>query len=68
MTNAFDLRCPSCGSNTQIKVQAVVVVHVLDAVTPVGDIEWNDDSLCICDACGHPGKVIDFEEKTDAQD
>jgi len=67
MTNCFDLRCPKCGSTDEIDISAPIWARVTDDGTDT-DLskndghEWHDDSPARCAACGHSGKVGDFQQ------
>jgi hypothetical protein len=67
MTNFFDLRCPKCGSAGHIDISASIWVRVThDGTDPDlakdGTHEWGDDSPACCAACGHSGKLVDFQQ------
>ena len=56
-------RCPNCGSYGPFEV--VVSMRVLLYDSGAGDaenesIEYDDDSLALCDACRYAGKFGDF--------
>ena len=64
--NCFNMRCPKCGCETQIDIQALVLVRLTadgtDAdITGCGDHYWTDDSPAICAACDYTGTVKHFE-------
>jgi hypothetical protein len=66
MSNTFDMKCPKCGCEDQIDIQASIWVRVTsdgtDADAPsCGDHIWEPDSVAACEACGYNGKVKDFE-------
>jgi hypothetical protein len=67
MTNFFDLRCPKCGGTGHIDISASIWVRVThDGTDPDlskdGTHEWGDDSPACCAACGHSGKLADFQQ------
>ena len=67
MTNCFDLRCPKCGGTGHIDISASIWVRVThDGTDPDlskdGTHEWGDDSPACCAACGHSGKVADYQQ------
>jgi hypothetical protein len=69
MTNAFDMRCPNCGAEDCIDIQARLWVHVTDDGTDPdasdnGNHEWTQDSPALCTACGYCWRVRDFEPES----
>lgn len=62
MSNAFNMRCPSCGATHQIKISAEVTIHLLpDGSEVVGDHTWDGESFTLCDACEYDGQARDFQ-------
>jgi len=64
--NAFDMRCPKCGTSDEIDIAATVWIRLCPDGTDVtqaakGDHEWEHGSLAACDSCGHAATVRDFE-------
>ena len=60
--NLFGMACPNCGSDEQLRVVLTVVARLsTDGTEPFGDHDWNDKSLCMCDACEFVGHVRQFE-------
>jgi hypothetical protein len=67
MINLFDFRCPNCGDESAIDIQAKLWVRVTfngsDAdASGNGDHEFTPESPAVCGCCGHCGTVRDFEE------
>jgi hypothetical protein len=67
MSNQFDMKCPRCGSDDEIDVQASVWVRLCHDGTDIfnahsGDHEWSDNSAAVCCACDHAGTVREFSE------
>jgi ribosomal protein S27E len=66
MTNFLDMRCPNCGAETAIDIEATVRVRVCsdgtdaDASTD-GTQTFDADSLAFCGRCGFRGTVRRFE-------
>jgi hypothetical protein len=73
MTNFLDMRCPKCGAEHGIDIQATVWIRVGEEGTDAdasecGDQEYTPDSRALCTACGHCGCVRDFKpEETEAR-
>jgi hypothetical protein len=70
--NFFEMRCPKCGDDRQIEIQAMLWVRVCEDGTDAGAAEegshdWEPDSSAICRACGHSGQVHHFEPAEAAQ-
>lgn len=60
-----NLRCPKCRSYEplQIEITTTQMVTFFDAGgdSDVGaDLEWDDDSACVCEECQHSGVIHDF--------
>lgn len=67
VTDNWNMRCPVCGADDEIDIAATVNVRLCPDGTDVfaaanGDHEWTDDSAASCTACGHHGKVRDFQD------
>jgi xylose isomerase len=67
MSNCFDMKCPECGTENEIDVQACVWVRLCYDGTDIfdahsGDHEWNDNSAAICCACAHEATVREFRK------
>lgn len=61
--NAFDMVCPKCGRSDKLDVAATVWVRLTDdgtydTLSQDGSTEWDDDSACVCAACGWRGTVL----------
>lgn len=61
--DAFQLACPACGSDEELRIEIVTWVDV----TPDGTIdngrwdhEWSERSGCYCDACKRVGTISCF--------
>lgn len=62
------LRCPSCGSEEDFKIAAIVWVTVagadmLDIVSEDGDREYGSEDACRCDNCGHQARLGNFHKE-----
>ncbi len=56
-----DVVCPRCGSRGRFNITSVTVATVDDnGVDYHGDMEWEDNSSCACNSCGHGATVKDF--------
>jgi hypothetical protein len=59
------MKCPKCGALEPFDILAITTVMMFDDGTdpdePQGDLEWDDESSCLCLACRHTGKVRDFK-------
>ncbi len=69
MTNTFDMKCPKCGDEDQIDINAAVWVRLTHDGTDAdtsgsGDHEWSDTTAACCGACGHTATVGDFTPAT----
>ena len=60
------MKCPKCGALEPFDILAITTVMMFDDGTdpdePQGDLEWDNESSCMCLACRHTGKVRDFKE------
>ena len=68
MTNFFDMKCPKCGDENEIDIQASVWLRVTSNGTDAdasncGDHHWTPDRPAECSNCGYTGLVKDFEEQ-----
>jgi len=66
MTNIFDMRCPKCGNEDQLDVQAKLWIRLCEDGTDAdasedGNHEFGAESPAQCCACGHCGTVREFE-------
>jgi ribosomal protein S27E len=66
MTNFLDMRCPNCGNEDRLDIQASVWIRVCEDGTDAdsaGDEnrEYHPRSPAQCGACGHYGTVREFE-------
>lgn len=71
MISTVDMRCPECGADNQLDIQALVWVRLTQDGTDAGashdgSHQWDDDSSCRCDNCGWNGTVLNtwWDEKT----
>ena len=57
------MKCPECGSEEPFTISAHCWVDMTDEGSDeVRDLEWDNDSTCVCGACGHAALVGDFME------
>ncbi len=66
MTNFLDMRCPNCGDETAIDIEATIRVCVCCDGTDAdassdGTHTFDADSPAHCDHCGFHGTVEQFE-------
>ena len=66
MTNFLDMRCPKCGDEDRLDIQATVWIRVCDDGTDAdasraGTHDYEPGSPAQCAACGHSGTVREFE-------
>jgi hypothetical protein len=66
VAEAWGLRCPECGSDDGLEIQAKAwVVLTPDGTRPSdadGNTEWDDDSPCTCGGGRqYEGRVRDFK-------
>ena len=66
MTNFLDMRCPQCGDETAIDIEATVWVRVCSDGTDAdasrdGTHTFEADSPALCGHCGFHGTVGQFE-------
>ena len=61
-TNILEgMQCPACKSDGPFKIQAKSMFTVYDDGTDdYGDVDWYDDSYCMCSDCDHSATVKDF--------
>lgn len=53
--------CPQCDNEDQFRISAKTMALVRDdGVLETADMEWDDDSTCICPDCGYTAKVKNF--------
>lgn len=62
MSNFFNLRCPQCGKEDEIDIQASVWLRLTSDGTDAdasacGDHIWDNDSPAECAACSYAGPV-----------
>lgn len=67
MKNAFDMKCPQCGAEDDLDIEATVWVRLTADGTDAdashdGGHAWGGDSACRCDKCGWEGTVLNAEE------
>lgn len=65
MSNFFDMRCPKCGDEHKIDIQASLWVRVTSDGTDAdasgnGDHEFTPESPAVCGSCGHSATVAAF--------
>lgn len=65
VTEEHEMACPNCGEDSFLDVEARLFVRLTsqgsDADESVdGSHEWDDKSYCVCQGCGHEGRVADF--------
>lgn len=66
MGNFLDMRCPKCGADDRIDIQASIWVRLTADGTDAdesddGGHEYDRESPAHCRACDHAGHVADFE-------
>lgn len=55
------LRCPDCGNDSRFYIAGTALFEVFDDGTgDVEQIDWEDDSNCLCPNCQKSGKVSEF--------
>ncbi len=58
------IKCPKCDALEPFDISARTNVIMFDDGSDPedshGDLEWDNDSFCLCLSCRHRGKVIDF--------
>ena len=67
MTSLIRLRCPQCGNNDNLDINANIWVRLTDDGTDPDlaasrDHEWDDASHIRCVSCGHSGTVGNFHQ------
>jgi len=64
-TNVLEgMKCPNCFSTGPFQIVGKTLFTVTDEGT--GDhshVEWDDDSVCLCESCKFDGTVKDFLER-----
>jgi hypothetical protein len=62
-TNCLEgMKCPQCGSYYPFAIKATSVFLVYDSGTEsYSNVEWDDESRCVCDRCDFTGKVKEFK-------
>lgn len=64
-TNCLEnVRCPKCGQEDRFHITALITCIVTDdGSEPMGDHNWDDESLTHCVECSFDGKLSDFRRK-----
>ena len=64
MSNCFDLKCPGCGRQDRLRIEATVWLDVTADGTDANnsDHEFEPTSTAYCQACEFTGTVADFEQ------
>jgi uncharacterized protein (DUF2225 family) len=61
--------CPKCGERGPYAIEATSIFTVMqDGTDDYGDVEWSNDSVCVCTNCGFEGTVADFTGDHSAPD
>lgn len=65
MSNCFDMKCPKCGGEDEIDIEAIVSVRLTSDGTDAdgaadGDHFWDETSKASCGTCGHEATVKEF--------
>ena len=60
-----ELACPECGCDDRLDVEATLMIRLTEDgsdadLSEDGGQIWDNDSSCICNACGFRGKVSSF--------
>jgi hypothetical protein len=68
--NCLDgMQCPKCDSLEPFRIRAECTALVYGRwVEHNADMEWNDESACWCENCGHEGTVKSFSRKGKTND
>ena len=66
MTNFLDMRCPKCGDEDRLDIQATIWIRVYEDGTDAdaagdGNHDYEPSSPALCGACGYWGTVRQFE-------
>lgn len=66
MINFLELKCPNCGRNDRIEIDARVWVRLAadGAVRLSQNYDYGPDSPAECCACKHSGNLSGFEQGT----
>jgi hypothetical protein len=64
--NFLEMRCPKCGNEDQLDIQALHSIRVCDDgfddnVPNCGGHEYEPASPALCRACGRPGTIREFQ-------
>lgn len=58
----WEMECPKCRSDSKIMILASTwVALTFDGTEDMGGHEWDEDSSCMCQSCGHRGTVFNFQ-------
>jgi hypothetical protein len=62
-----DIQCPECGSYGPLRIEVRTMIQFTDEGEDIyndkgSDQSWDDDSFCVCCACGHEATVGAFKE------
>jgi len=58
------MRCPKCKSHQPFRIAVTATSLVFDDGTDAfDDVDWDDESWCMCAECKYQGHVKDFKQK-----
>lgn len=61
LRSEFGLACPACGAAEKLLIDITCSATLtIDGTEPEGDHYWDSNSPCVCEACGHQGRVDAF--------
>lgn len=64
VSQEWGMRCPKCGCDESLDVAVMAWARLTSDGTDwaaCNDQEWDDESACVCNDCGHSGLVREFE-------
>lgn len=66
VSTAWEMRCPKCKRDDEIDISVKSWTRLVPDGTDRDEAdetseEWDNDSVCICRACGHKGTVETFQ-------
>ena len=58
------VKCPKCGNESKFHISISALAEVTDeGVGELGDVEWDGNSICLCDTCGEQKYFFYFTEE-----
>ena len=63
------IKCPQCGNEDRFSIMGTSLFIVTDdGAEQTGDIEWDENSLCVCYGCYRKGKLSEFQMEEEKEE